>query len=319
MGIVRVGTCSWADKTMVKAWYPPEVTSAEARLRYYADRFDTVEVDSTFYALPELGTVERWVERTPDGFIFHVKAFGLMTEHSVDPRVLEEPLASMEHELTSYGRVTRPSGEMLEATFDAFLERIEPLRSVGKLGGILMQFPPYFRADDPASERRNLAYLERAAERLDGYRVLVEFRDPSWVSAQRRESTLDFLRHRGLAYVSVDAPQFPDRATMPPLAEATSDWAVVRMHGRNHDTWFARTKSAAERFDYLYSEEELGQWEAPIRRLADETEVTWVLFNNCRHDYAPRNAREMSEILADLLPEPPPEEAPRPGEQERLF
>jgi uncharacterized protein YecE (DUF72 family) len=304
---------------MVKAWYPPAVTDAEARLRYYADRFDTVEVDSTFYALPESRTVERWVERTPDGFVFHVKAFGLMTEHSVDPRVLEEPIASMEHSLTSYGRVTRPSDEMLEATFDAFLDRIQPLRAADKLGGILMQFPPYFRADDPSEERRNLAYLDQAAERLDGYRVLVEFRDPSWVAGPRRESTLDFLRDRGLVYVSVDAPQFADRTTMPPLAEATTDWAVVRLHGRNNDTWFARTKSAAERFDYLYTKDELGQWEAPIRRLADATEVTWVLFNNCRHDYAPRNAREMGEILADLLPHPMRPDDGVPGEQERLF
>jgi uncharacterized protein YecE (DUF72 family) len=319
MGTVRIGTCSWTDKTMVKAWYPSAVNSAEARLRYYAERFDTVEVDSTFYALPEVRTVENWAARTPEGFVFHVKAFGLMTEHSVDPRVLEEPLASMEHSLTSYGRVTRPSDEMVAATYDAFLERIEPLRAADKLGGILMQFPPYFRAEDPAEERRNLAYLDRAADRLAGHRVLVEFRDPSWVAPPRRASTLDFLRRRGLVYVSVDAPQFADRATMPPLAEATSDWAVVRLHGRNHDTWFAHTKSAAERFDYLYSAEELGEWEAPVRRLVDETEVTWVLFNNCRHDYAPRNAREMSEILADLIPGEPTRGEPAPGEQDRLF
>ena len=119
--------------------------------------------------------------------------------------------------------------------------------------------------------------------------------------------------------VSVDEPQLPDDSTMPPLAEVTSDWACVRMHGRNAETWSLHTKSAAERFDYLYSEEELREWEGPIRDLAKEAEQVFVLFNNCRHDYAPRNARRMAEILADVTSREPGAPGMQSGEQETLF
>ncbi len=88
---------------------------------------------------------------------------------------------------------------------------------------------------------------------------------------------------------------------MPPVTAATAPFGYVRLHGRNQGTWNARTASAADRFDYLYTPEELSEWREPIRQLAEETERTWVMFNNCKYDYAPRNAREMAEILGDVV------------------
>lgn len=296
---------------MVGLWYPRGTTTPEQRLRYYASRFDTVEVDSSFYAIPRREYAEAWAKRTPEGFVFHVKAFGLMTGHEVDERCLPPELRDYGHSVER-GRVRDVDPDMTDASFDLFLDSIEPLRTAGKLGGILMQFPPYFTATTPEAEQRSLEYLEYMAGKLDGYRTLVEFRHPSWVDERHVDRTLDFLRARGLAYVSVDNPQFAARSTMPPLAVATGEWAYVRLHGRNAETWFARTATSADRFDYLYPTEELEEWADPIQRLASEADETFVMFNNNKYDYAQRNASEILTILGDLAVHPSGESGDTP-------
>jgi uncharacterized protein YecE (DUF72 family) len=306
MGDVVVGTCSWTDKTLVERWYPRGVTSAEERLRYYAARFDTVEVDSTFYGLPKPEVATLWAERTPPGFTFHVKAFGLMTGHEVDERALHPELREFAYQVTPRGRVREPSEEMVDLSFELFLEGVEPLHRAGKLGGVLMQYPPYMTAKEPAQRARNLATIERAGELLRPLPVFVEFRHNSWVVGRELEHTMRFLAEHGLTYVSVDAPQIPGGTTMPPVSAVTSPLGYVRLHGRNQEMWHARTQSAADRFDYAYTPAELAEWSEPVHRLAKETERTWVMFNNCKYDYAPRNAREMAQILGDIV-------APREG------
>ncbi|MDO8881090.1 MAG: DUF72 domain-containing protein [Coriobacteriia bacterium] len=303
MGRVHVGTCSWADRTMIEAWYPSDIATPAARLRYYAGRFDTVEADAPFYAIPDRRVVENWAKRTPPGFLFHVKAFGMMTQHAVDERALHPELREYPHAVER-GRVKRPSPEMVDLAFDLFLEAMEPLAEAGKLGGILMQFPPFFTTLDAALLDDNLAYLEYARGKLGSHRMLVEFRHPSWVDEGHVRDTLKFLGDRDMTYVSVDAPQFPTRTTMPPLVAATSGMGYVRLHGRNRDTYFARNVSAADRFDYLYRRDELEEWSPKVRELAGETDVTYVMFNNCKYDYAPRNALELAEILGPELVEP---------------
>lgn len=305
MGDVRIGTCSWSDKTMVDAWYPPQVRSAEARLRYYAQRFSTVEADSPYFALPDPRVAAAWAARTPPGFVFHVKAYGLMTQHAVLERSLHPALRELEHEVDARGRVRHPSPAMLDASFALFRRFVEPLRAADKLGGVLMQFPPYFTAMTAEQRNANLGYIDRARELLSGLPVLVEFRHPSWVAEDIAASTLRFLADRGLAFVSVDAPQFADRSTMPPVSAVTAPWAYVRLHGRNRATYFAHTTSAAERFDYRYSHAELEGLAPRIRELASQAQTTWVMFNNCQRDYAPSNARELGEILGDLVAEVP--------------
>ena len=285
---------------MIETWYPPEVTTPAARLRYYAHQFDTVEADAPFYAIPDRSVVENWAKRTPPGFVFHVKAFGMMTQHAVDERALHPELREYPHEVER-GRVKRPSPEMVDLSFDLFLDAVEPLEEAGKLGGILMQFPPFFTALDPALTEENLGYIEYARGKLEGYRMLVEFRHPSWVAEEQAAETLRFLADRDITYVAVDAPQFPTQTTMPPLVAATSRIGYVRLHGRNRDTYFARNVSAADRFDYLYTRSELEEWAPRVRELAEGTDVTYVMFNNCKYDYAPRNARELAGILDDLV------------------
>lgn len=296
---VRVGTCSWTDRTMVAAWYPPGVKSAEARLRYYAERFDTVEVDSTYYGLPSERNSELWAERTPPGFTFHIKAFGMLTRHGIKPEQLPPGLRdAYDLELDRYGRVVRPPDELRETVFSWFSEALTPLREAGKLGLILLQFPPYFTA-----EARNRDYIARAAQLLAPDPVAVEFRHSSWVLGEELSRTLSFLSENDLTYVCVDEPRIDSPTVLPPATAVTASTAYVRFHGRNAATWNARVASAADRFRYLYSEEELAEWTSPIRRLAEEARTTYVLFNNCYADYAPRNARQLSTLLG-LGPSP---------------
>jgi uncharacterized protein YecE (DUF72 family) len=271
---IRIGTCSWADETLTKVWYPPGVRSAEDRLRHYAERFDTVEANSTYYRLPELPMVERWTERTPDGFTMHVKAFGVMTRHPVKVDALPPDLRD-EAPVDDRGRVERPSREFRAEIFRRFSEALEPLRRTGKLGGILLQFPPYVVFRD-----RSLEYLEWAQGQLPGDELLVEFRHASWLDEENRAQTLAFLEERGMTFVVVDAPKTGGRNVLPTVVARTTGTGYVRFHGRNAETWNKRTGSAAERFDYLYSTGELRAWVDPLLELAEGAEVVYAMFNN---------------------------------------
>ena len=139
---IRVGTCSWADDSLSALWYPDWAKSAEGRLRYYAERFDTVELNASFYALPTAETAAAWARRTPDGFIFHVKAFAMMTRHPVRAEQLPPDLREL-FDYDERGRVSHPSREQRAEVFDRFLHAVDPLREAGRLGGVLMQLPPY--------------------------------------------------------------------------------------------------------------------------------------------------------------------------------
>jgi uncharacterized protein YecE (DUF72 family) len=286
---------------MIERWYPRGVSTPEARLRYYAARYDTVEVDSTFYGLPREDYARNWAARTPDSFTFHVKAYGLMTGHEVDERSLTPELRDFDYEISTRGRVRRPEERMVERSFDLFADALRPLVDAGKMGGVLLQYPASFSATDREAEHRNLATIERAAAMLAPLPAFVEFRHASWVTGSQLERTMRFLADRGLTYVAVDAPQIPGGHVMPSVTAATSPLGYVRFHGRNAAMWGARTATAADRFDYVYTQDELAEWVEPIDRLADETDRTWVMFNNCKYDYAPRNARELAEILGDVV------------------
>ncbi len=271
---VRLGTCSWADQSLSKHWYPRDVASGE-RLAYYAERFDTVEVDSTYYRLPVEEMVERWAERTPDGFVMHVKAFGMMTRHPVKAETLPPELRA-EAPVDERGRIDRPPRELRAEVFARFHAALEPLRAAGKLGGILLQFPPYI-VHKPVS----LEYLEWAHEQLRGDEALVEFRHVSWLDEEHRAETLAFLEQHGMTHVVTDSPRIEGAKNMVPTVPAvTTETTYVRLHGRNAQTWNIRGRSAAERFDYLYSEDELGEWVEPLRELAGQAQQAFVFFNN---------------------------------------
>jgi uncharacterized protein YecE (DUF72 family) len=263
---VRIGICSWADEGLVKRWYPRGVSSAEARLRYYSERFDCVEADSPFYRLPAPETAAKWAERTPAGFVFHVKASGEMTGHREADR---------------------------EQAFREFREALAPLEASGKLRGVLLQYPPRF-----TRSRKALDELAAVAPLLEPLVPMVEFRHRSWLEEDVRADTFAFLERHRLAYVSVDAPRTRASNVLPPLAAATHRLAYVRFHGRNWRTWNLRgARSSAERFDWMYSQEELREWVGPLGRLAGEAEEVYAMLNNNRYDYAPRSAGELRRVL----------------------
>ncbi|HET6683112.1 MAG TPA: DUF72 domain-containing protein [Gaiella sp.] len=289
--MIRVGTCSWADESFSKAWYPKSVKSGE-RLGYYAGRFDVVEANSTFYRLPDEDLVARWARLLPDGFVMHVKAFGLMTRHPVRLDALPEDLRDAV-EVDERGRVDRPSREVRGEVFRRFLAALEPLREAGRLGGILMQFPPYV-----VPKPRSYEYLEWSREQLADYEMLVEFRHKAWFEAPAEP--LAFLEQQGMTYVTVDAP--PD--VIPLVVGRTSGTAYVRFHGRNRATWFKRTGSTAERFDYLYSPAELREWAKALRELDAETEVVYAMFNNNGRSAGGEVPRDLAEGRVEVAQAP---------------
>jgi uncharacterized protein YecE (DUF72 family) len=204
----------------------------------------------------------------------HVKAFGVMTRHPVKAEQLPPDLREAAP-LDDRGRVDRPPREFRTEVFRRFHEALEPLRRSSKLGGILMQLPPYV-VFKPSS----LEYLEWAKEQLGGDEMLVEFRHASWLDAENRRETLAFLESHRLSYVIVDAPRTGGRNVAPTVVATTSPTGYIRFHGRNASTWNKRTGSAAERFDYLYSEEELGEWVGPLAELSGRAENVYAMFNN---------------------------------------
>ena len=280
---MRIGTCSWADEALSKHFYPPKLPAKE-RLAWYAQYFDTVEVDSTYYRLPTESMVEGWAERTPPGFVMHVKAFGLMTRHPVKLDVLPEDLRD-EMPVDERGRVDRPPRELRGEIFRRFLAALDPLRRAEKLGGILFQLPSYVVYKD-----RSLEYLEWAHEQLGGDEMLVEFRHRSWLDEENRAETLRFLERIGATYVTVDAPKSDTAKNLiPTIPAVTSETAYVRFHGRNLSTWNRRGGSAAERFDYLYSDEELEEWVPTLRELAGDAQQAYAFFNNNSSSQDPNN------------------------------
>jgi uncharacterized protein YecE (DUF72 family) len=280
---IRIGTCSFADEALSKYFYPPKLPAKE-RLAYYADHFDTVEIDSTYYRLPSESMVQGWAERTPEGFTMHVKAFGLMTRHPVKLEVLPEDLRDA-MPVDDRGRVDRPPRELRGEVFRRFLEALEPLRIAGKLGGILFQLPSYV-----VYKERSFEYLEWARAQLGSDVMLVEFRHRSWLDEANIAETLSFLERIDAGYVTVDAPKSETAKNLVPTVPAvTSGLAYVRFHGRNLETWNKRGGSAAARFDYLYSDEELAEWVPTLQELAGQSQEAYAFFNNNSSSADPGN------------------------------
>jgi uncharacterized protein YecE (DUF72 family) len=293
---IRIGTCSWADEALTKHWYPKGVPAKE-RLPYYAERFSTVEVDSTYYRIPERSMVQGWADRTPDDFVMHVKAFGLMTRHPVRleqlPPDLREGMPVDER-----GRVDRPPRELRGEVFRQFLGALEPLRETGKLGGLLFQLPPYV-----VWKQSSLDYLAWARDRLGSDAMLVEPRHRSWFDEDVRADLLRWLEENRMTWVVVDAPKVAAKNVPDTLVAVTGPMAYVRFHGRNAGTWNVRGGSAAERFDYLYDEGELHEWVPVLRDLSGQAEEAYAFFNNNNQTngvaQAPAGAMLLRKLLED--------------------
>jgi uncharacterized protein YecE (DUF72 family) len=294
-GRIRIGTCSWTDPSLIQAgtFYPSGAVTAEARLNYYASQFDIVEVDSSYYAMPSRRNALLWAERTPDDFIFDVKAFRLFTGHPTQLKALPADVRGAlpddvaQKKNLYYREVPEEIRRLLWSRFD---DALLPLDSTGKLGVVLLQFPPWFHPGVPQMD-----HILACREQLSRYTVAVEFRNNRWLSEQNRDATLSFLRRNKLPFVCVDEPQ-GFSSSVPPIAEATAETAIVRFHGRKAESWEAKNASPSDRFDYYYSEEELVPWVERIRGCAADAEVH-VLFNTNNGDQAVVNARLMSRLL----------------------
>jgi uncharacterized protein YecE (DUF72 family) len=289
MGEIKVGTASWTDKTLLASgWYPAEADSAAARLAYYASQFPLVEVDATYYSPPAESTAQLWASRTPAGFTFNVKAFSLLTGHPTRPSAIYKDLRPETDKKNLYPDDL--PAQSYEEVWTRFLSALEPLAEAGKLGVILFQFPPWFTI-----RRSNKQFLLEVARRCAPLRAAMELRHASWFDGDNQQETLDFLRKHDLPYVCVDMPQ-GHRSSIPPVLAATAgDVGLVRFHGHS-DKW--TSKDIYEKFGYRYSKAELVEWVPKLRELADETDQTYVLMNNCYSDYAQRNAAQLIDLLS---------------------
>lgn len=293
---IKIGTSAWADRVLVDTgWYPPHVRSAAAKLGYYASRFPIVENDSTYYAFPDRARVATWAARTPPGFTMNMKAHALLTQHYANVRGLPRDIReSLSPDLLAKPHVyPRDLGEILVYELARrFHAALEPLFTAGKLGVVLFQFPVWF----PISGANKDSLLE-IRDTFRPYRVAIELRNATWMSEDHRDETLAFLAGADLIYTCVDEPQ-GFVSSIPPIAAATSDLAVIRMHGRNAARWERRAPSGASRFEYCYSLAELAEWVPKILALAEHTREVHVLMSNGLLDNAVRNARELAVLVA---------------------
>jgi uncharacterized protein YecE (DUF72 family) len=303
-GRIIIGTSSWADPGFVADWYPPDM-AARDRLSWYAERFEAVEVNSTFYAVPQRTTVERWAEVTPPGFTFDVKLHRLLSRHAAPVDSLPPDLRD-EVDVGPRGRVKLERGIELHLA-DKIIEAIEPLEQANKLGALLLQLSPAF-----APGEHTLQELDPLLERLAPRPVAIELRHKAWVAPERLEDTLEAFEERKAAFVCVDAPEGKHVTMMPGVDAVTrGDLAYFRLHGRNAEG-YASGKTVAERFGWVYSDDELQELAGRIRGLADQGADVRTMFNNNRSSDAPSSARRMREILGQD-PGPEPVRAPAQG------
>ena len=307
---ILIGTASWTDPSLIESgrFYPESARTPAERLRFYASQFPLVEVDSSYYGMPAERTTRGWVERSPEGFTFDVKAYALFTHHPTPiaslPRDVRDalPAALVDQERVYYRDVPE---ELRAALWRRFADALLPLDSAGKLGAVLFQFPPWFLPN-----RAGRDFVADLREALPGYTLSVEFRNPLWLDEAHQAATLSLLREQQLPYVCVDETQGTP-ASAPPIVAATAPLGVVRFHGRS-PAWAAQGNEVRDKYNYLYSERELAEWTPKIAQLAEQTAEVHVLMNNCVEDKGVVNARDIARLLR-ATPAVAARVAPAPG------
>ena len=288
MARIRIGTASWTDPGFVADWYPPKLP-ASARLRWYAERFNYVEVNSTFYAIPNARTVERWCDETPGDFLFDVKLPKVLSRHRMEAKFLPPDLRTKLPQHNGAIQLTPKTEELVTARL---LRELKPLRAANKLGAFLLQLSPAFRP-----KTNQLAELDSLRPRLDEIPLAVELRNRDWVTGNQLDDTLSWFRERRITFVLVDAPASEHFTVMPGLDRVTNPaFGYFRFHGRN-EQGYIRGRSVAERFDYDYSDDEVKELAERIREVAEQVEELRVIANNNRSNYAPRLVERLAKLL----------------------
>jgi len=296
-GKILVGTASWSDPGFVERWYPKKMPAGE-RLGWYAQHFELVEVNSTFYSVPEPRMVERWCAATPDDFMFDVKLHQLFSFHSTPAKLLP-PELQRRAETDANGKV-KSTPELQEALLKTFLRSTSILRGAGKLGVLLLQLSPAF-----SPRKHQLSELKPLIEMLNDYDVAIEFRNRNWAVGDQLELTMNFVREHRAIFVNVDAPASDHFTVMPSkLDEVTNPKiAYVRLHGRNAKAYITG-KTVAARFDYDYDDREIADVAKRSKQLAKEPRELHVIFNNNNLDYAPRAALRLRKALGQIVRTP---------------
>ena len=297
-GKILVGTASWSDPGFVERWYPKKLPAAD-RLPWYAQHFDLVEVNSTFYSVPDPRMVERWCAATPDDFTFDVKLHQLLSFHSTPAKLL--PLDLQSRAVTDAKGKVKTTPDIQEAVLKAFLRAMAIFRSFRKLGVLLLQLSPAF-----SPRKHQLSELEPLIETLKGYELAIEFRNRNWAVDDQLQSTTGFVRKHGAIFVNVDAPASDHFTVMPSdVDEVTNpNVAYLRLHGRNAKAYITG-KTVAARFDYDYNEKEIAEVAERSRKLEREAREVHAIFNNNNLDYAPRAALRLRKALGQIIRTPP--------------
>ncbi len=303
-GNILVGTASWSDPGFVERWYPAKLPAGE-RLPWYAQHFEMVEVNSTFYAVPAVRLVERWQRDTPNEFIFDVKLHRALSRHATNVKSLPPALQKLA-EADAKGTV-KLTAKLERALLDEVTASVEPLRAAGKFGGFLLQLSPAF-----SPRKHELAELDDMCARLAPSGMVVELRNRNWTEGEELARTLEFFRHHQTTLALVDAPDESHFTIMPSeLDEITNPRrAYLRLHGRNAQAYL-RGKTVAERFYYDYSDEEIAEVAERTKKLAREAESVHVIFNNNALDFAPHAALRLRAALGQI--------AKGPARQAELF
>jgi len=296
-GKILVGTASWSDPGFVERWYPKKMPAGE-RLAWYAQHFELVEVNSTFYSVPEPRMAERWCAATPDDFTFDVKLHQLFSFHSTPAKMLPPDL-QRRAETDAKGKV-KSTAELQEALLKIFLRSMSIIRDAGKLGVLLLQLSPAF-----SPRKHKLNELEPLIEMLSDHDFAIEFRNRNWAVGDQLESTIDFVREHRAIFVNVDAPASDHFTVMPSdLDEVTNPKiAYLRLHGRNAKAYITG-KTVAARFDYDYKGEEIAEIVNRSKKLSKEARDVHVIFNNNNLDYAPRSALRLRKALGQIVKTP---------------
>ncbi len=292
---IRIGTASWTDPGFVEDWYPPKLPARD-RLRWYAEHFDYVEVNATFYAIPMERTVERWCLETPRNFLFDLKLPKILSRHAMRPQFF--PADLRKRLPTTNGKVELTS-ETEELVAERFLREMQPLIEARKFGAFLLQMSPAFRP-----KTNSLEEIDSLRELLAPHPLAVELRNRDWVDGDRRSETLDYFRSRKMTFVSVDAPDSEHFTVMPALESVTNrSLAYFRFHGRN-ESGYIRGRTVAERFDYDYSAEEVEEIAERMRAVAPQVDEMHLVANNNRSNYAPKLAERLQETLKTRFVKP---------------
>jgi uncharacterized protein YecE (DUF72 family) len=296
-GKILVGTASWSDPGFVQRWYPKKMPASE-RLGWYAQHFQMVEVNSTFYCVPEPRMVERWCAATPADFTFDVKLHQLFSFHSTPAKLLPPDLQRCA-ETDARGNA-KSTPDLQESLLKTFLRAASIFHDAGKLGVFLLQLSPAF-----SPRKHELGELERLIKMLSDYDLAIEFRNRNWATGDQLQATIDFLQKHHAIFVNVDAPVSDHFMVMPSdVDEVTnSKVAYLRLHGRNAKGYITG-KTVAARFDYDYGENEIAEVAQRSRKLAKEARELHVIFNNNNLDYAPKAALRLRKALGQIVKTP---------------